>query len=237
MALVKCRECGGDVSSKAETCPNCGVKVAKKNGLSSFIIALVVFVSIIYLFGEVEDRDKARESALSDIKQQTIQSQNSKPIESKSKANKQSDGETWVYLSTNDELTGKPTYTAAINSKNTVNFKWPYSGDQHALLSLRTHPKYGKDAILSIGKGQFLCPSYKGCKIDARFDDGSVVSFKANPSSDHSSEVIFINDYHAFVEKLLKAKVVRLAADVYQEGRPAFVFDVDGFDSDKYLGK
>lgn len=29
MAIVKCKECSSDVSSKAETCPKCGVKVAR----------------------------------------------------------------------------------------------------------------------------------------------------------------------------------------------------------------
>lgn len=27
MALVKCKECGKDVSDKAKTCPNCGTDI------------------------------------------------------------------------------------------------------------------------------------------------------------------------------------------------------------------
>jgi uncharacterized membrane protein YvbJ len=27
MALIKCEECGNDVSSEAETCPHCGIKI------------------------------------------------------------------------------------------------------------------------------------------------------------------------------------------------------------------
>ena len=38
MALVKCKECGSEVSSKAETCPKCGARVsAKRMGCGSLI--------------------------------------------------------------------------------------------------------------------------------------------------------------------------------------------------------
>lgn len=47
MAMTKCKECGNDVSDKAEACPNCGVKVPKKAGL---IIKLGGgFVAIVFL--------------------------------------------------------------------------------------------------------------------------------------------------------------------------------------------
>jgi len=51
MAMTKCKECGNDVSDKAESCPNCGVKVPKKAGL---LIKLgggfVAFVFLIAIF-------------------------------------------------------------------------------------------------------------------------------------------------------------------------------------------
>lgn len=31
MALIKCPECGHDVSSEAKNCPNCGYPIAEKN--------------------------------------------------------------------------------------------------------------------------------------------------------------------------------------------------------------
>jgi uncharacterized membrane protein YvbJ len=54
MALVKCRECGKDVSTEAKACPSCGAKVAKykepKKPLSPIIkyslIGVVAFVFI-----------------------------------------------------------------------------------------------------------------------------------------------------------------------------------------------
>ena len=50
MALIKCRECGSQVSSKAEACPKCGVKMKKKTGCGTMVVALLlapfVFVAV-----------------------------------------------------------------------------------------------------------------------------------------------------------------------------------------------
>lgn len=49
MALVKCKECGNQVSTKAESCPSCGMKLPKKIGLLgwTFIILIVLPISSI----------------------------------------------------------------------------------------------------------------------------------------------------------------------------------------------
>jgi hypothetical protein len=58
--------------------------------------------------------------------------------------------------------------------------------------------------------------------------------FSASGPADHSSTVIFLEDYSRFVAKLRKAKRVRLSVDIYHEGAPVFEFDVSGFDFDRY---
>lgn len=51
MALIKCKECGNEISSKASSCPKCGAPAPKKTSLFTWIIAgffaLVVFAAII----------------------------------------------------------------------------------------------------------------------------------------------------------------------------------------------
>ncbi len=47
MALIKCKECGSEVSSKADACPKCGVKIKKSMGCGSLIA--VVFLSFIVI--------------------------------------------------------------------------------------------------------------------------------------------------------------------------------------------
>ncbi|MGO3346051.1 MAG: zinc ribbon domain-containing protein [Marinomonas sp.] len=47
MALVKCKECNEEISSKAETCPKCGAKPPKKTSLFTWLV-LVIIVFVIY---------------------------------------------------------------------------------------------------------------------------------------------------------------------------------------------
>jgi len=46
MALVKCKECGEDVSSKAKTCPKCGAKVPKKTSLFTWLVLLFIILVV-----------------------------------------------------------------------------------------------------------------------------------------------------------------------------------------------
>lgn len=128
-------------------------------------------------------------------------------------------------------------FVAFVQSTNTVEFGFPYSGAQHATLTLRTHPRYGKDVILSIERGQFLCRSYEDCTILVRFDDKKSQSYSAVGAADNSTETIFIRNYARFVSSMQKAETVRVAANIYQQGAPVFEFDVSGFDTSKYEPK
>jgi len=128
-------------------------------------------------------------------------------------------------------------YHASVKSTNTVNFDFPYSGDQRGTLTLRTHPRYGRDVIFAIQKGQFQCPSYQGCKVLVRFDDAAPVPYSAAGPEDNSTETVFIRDYSGFVGKMTKAKTVRISASIFQEGSPVFEFDVRDFDQGKYRPK
>lgn len=54
MALIKCKECGNDVSTKAEACPKCGAKVTTQNvGCGTVFGALFLGVIIIGVLGSV----------------------------------------------------------------------------------------------------------------------------------------------------------------------------------------
>jgi len=59
MALVKCKECGKDVSTKAAACPNCGAKVKKPSGLGTTVIVILVSVVVMVIVFGNEDPGKA----------------------------------------------------------------------------------------------------------------------------------------------------------------------------------
>lgn len=45
MALVKCKECGADVSSKAAACPKCGAKPTKKTSIFTWVVLVVTLIA------------------------------------------------------------------------------------------------------------------------------------------------------------------------------------------------
>ena len=52
MGLIKCSECGKEVSDKAKSCPNCGAPVGRSDKTNAFAITGFVF-SIISIFFHV----------------------------------------------------------------------------------------------------------------------------------------------------------------------------------------
>ena len=64
MALIKCIECGKEISSKADTCPHCGVK-NKKRGFGICGILLIGFIGLfllVFIFFQIQSRDQADNS-------------------------------------------------------------------------------------------------------------------------------------------------------------------------------
>ncbi len=229
MALIRCKECGTEVSSKAENCPKCGAKVANRMGCGTAIgvVLLAFFVIRIISTVEIESNASSQQANLDSIN-------NSQNI---SVSTPEIPGSQWNYHQSDDEMSKGIIYQAYVLSTNKVNFDFPYSGAQHGTLILRTHPRYGKDIIFKIERGQILCASYDGCTVLVRFDDEESVKYSAATASDNSTETIFIQNYSKFVGKMLKAKKVRIAANIYQENAPVFEFDVSDFDQNKYKPK
>lgn len=228
MALVKCPECGNEVSSKAKNCPKCGFKINKGIGCGTAIgIVLLVFIWLGVIssptFNPTKD-DKFQTNIENSQSQTSITSQIKEKVP----------GDQWAYLQTEDKMGNGFIYQALVSSTNTVNFDFPYSGQQYATLSLRTHPRYGKDLIFKIERGQFLCTSYDGCAVLIRFDEEEPLRYSATSAADNSTETLFISNYNKFVGKMLKAKTVRISANIYKEGAPVFEFEVSNFDVKKY---
>ena len=51
MALIKCKECGNQVSPKAQSCPRCGARVARKPMGCGTLIAAVLLGAIVLGLG------------------------------------------------------------------------------------------------------------------------------------------------------------------------------------------
>jgi hypothetical protein len=133
----------------------------------------------------------------------------------------------WAYSEAPDEMGRGAIKWAMVNSLNEVEFDFPYKGSQRARLELRKHPKYGRDVILSIERGQFLC-GIDGCVISVRFDQGKAQTYSVLEPADNRTTSLFVQNYDRFVTNLRKANKVYIEAQFYQEGHRVFEFDTSG---------
>lgn len=248
MAMIACPECKQPVSDQAPTCPNCGTPIAmrgsyappaaipppppKKTGC--FKIGCIVLAAL-FLIGLIASLVMSPSGPSSSTSTKTATTTSSTAASSTEPAAPQSK---WSYNQRKDDMAKGTVSEASVESENTVNFTFPYQGEQHGTLTLRTHPRWGKSVIFSIRQGQIPCHSFSGgCKALVRFDDGKAVSYGADGPEDNSTETIFIRDYNGFVGRMTKAKTVKISVNVYQQGEPVFEFDVRNFEPDKYKVK
>ncbi len=134
----------------------------------------------------------------------------------------------WHYGQQEDDMGRGTSYSATVESSNTVDFEFPYQGTQHATLTVRTRPK-GRDVYVSIERGQFLTGSY-GLDRDVavRFDGGKIQKFSTGASSAGNTNIMFIEGYDRFVRQLKKAKAVDIEVEFFHQGKRVFHFDVAG---------
>jgi len=228
MSLIHCKKCGNKIDSSALSCPACGA-VKPPSYILSFskmIAKIVVYtflflflISMLYVAKKLYDGDG---DGAKSVTQQSIIPQ----VEHKKENS--SVQETfiprWKYEESSDAMEKGIVKKAMVESINEVNFNFPYHGIQRAKLLLRNHPRYGKDVILALNKGQFLC--VLNCTITVRFDDGKPQKYAATSPNDHSSTAIFISKADRFLADMKKAKRVYIEATFYNEGNIVFEFAV-----------
>ena len=137
----------------------------------------------------------------------------------------------WEYRDYEDKASGKTASKASLLSENKINLSFPYQGFQNGTLSVRNHPRWGKNIYLKIEQGQIL--SIDGYSFDnkyflVRFDDGDVKKWNYVGSSDQSSDIIFISNEKKFLKQLTAASKIYITINLYQDGQYTFVFDPKG---------
>lgn len=115
MALVKCKECGEQVSTKAKTCPNCGAKAPKKTSLVTwFILGLIIL--IVYISNQNptnHSSTRTLQSKPAEVKTipKAIPAKPAQPPKPKS---------AWSFQQSKDEMSGKVTGYLTSYSRNTL---------------------------------------------------------------------------------------------------------------------
>ena len=52
MALIKCKECGNEISTTAKACPKCGAKIKKTSIIAAILWSVIFFFIAIFILGQ-----------------------------------------------------------------------------------------------------------------------------------------------------------------------------------------
>jgi hypothetical protein len=226
MALTKCKECGNQISQKAESCPNCGAPVKRQSiGCASAIgvILLLVFAGSMLresLAPSPSTKESSAPTKSNPITEAPTKTEISQPKEPKSD---------WYYDSRIDKMSEKKTSYAILTSEDSTYFDFPYkrTGGSYLSIVFRKGPD-GFDAYLKIDEGQMLC-SYSDCKFRLKIGDQEPQTWTGLRSTTHNSDLMFIRDARQF-EKIVKSgNPLKIGINFHRAGERVFTFKTEAY--------
>lgn len=212
MAMIACKECGHQISSKAKSCPNCGAKVPKTVGILGWMIAALFGI---FVFGVASDYEAKMSSAAATARS------------SAAAAPPQPARQEWRYSEHTDDLEGFTWRTATLRSTNTVDFDFPYNGGSHGLIIVREHQRHGDAIMFRVSKGQILCGS-RDCGVTIKAGDREPQRISASTATDGSSDMLFLHNFGPILSHLKPGEELRMQVEFYREASRTFVFDAAG---------
>lgn len=132
----------------------------------------------------------------------------------------------WRYESERDDMRDATNRFASALSSNVVDMGFPYESVRMSIV-LRDHAVHGRDILLTVNEGQFVC-RFRGCTISAKFDDGEIQTFSVNQADAGASDVLFIQNQSRFLTALQSAERVTIEAQFYNRGNEQFSFNIEG---------
>ena len=133
----------------------------------------------------------------------------------------------WNYSEQKDAMTDKTMYFAIASSINNLNFDFPYDGGSTLYIQIRK--KDGtNEVMLNISKGQFNS-AYDNV-VSMKFDNGGITKYGFDEPSGGSSNLIFLHSPKSIIDKIKKAKHLKIEAPFYQAGRQVAEFNIGGLD-------
>jgi len=123
MALVKCKECGEQVSTKAATCPKCGAKAPKKTSVVTWLV-LIIIVFGVYSAMQAPPSPQTSKSQSTSVVPPTRSATESPSAPPKP----EKPASAWSFHTSKDEMSGKTTKYITSTSKNVLS-GWLRSGN------------------------------------------------------------------------------------------------------------
>ena len=197
MALVKCRECGVQVSSKAKTCPNCGVKAPKKTSIVTW--AVLIFI-IFAAWGSIMSPDRSSNPSRSSVAtNSSTPASTPKPKVSEPAKPRNA----WNYRVDKDKMTGKETGYIVAYSKNTLK-GWLKDGKviMGYTCGIGFYVRINDVGFATddIDCGRYSCTHDHHARV--RFDDGPTESVYFDVWDDNNDGMTLLNRKYSHQEKM-----------------------------------
>ena len=101
-----------------------------------------------------------------------------------------------------------------------------------AQLVLRDHPSWGRSAYLLLAQSRFDCGS--PCAMKISFDGGAAQRFAGKQADSGKGPALFIEDKAGFISALVSARQVRIELPKGSGTIPALVFEVGGYQPERF---
>lgn len=214
MALIKCKECGAQVSNKAKACPSCGAKVPKSVGVIGWLFVIFIVLPIAWQFGTGIGSSGDAAQSRSNSPQRATTSPTKSP---------------WERHEYKDPMSDEVTRMLTLQSKTSTLFDFPYrvAGGSYLNLTFRKKDK-DLDAFLKITKGQMQC-GYRDCGFVLRVGEGKAQKWTGVRSSTNDSDLMFVRDAKQLEAIVKSGKPFRIAIEFFQAGERVFEFDPAGY--------
>ena len=130
--------------------------------------------------------------------------------------------ESWRYSQDTDQMTGKVTQWACLDSKDQLQFAFPYQGGTRGTICLRKRGE--SDAYFKIDKGQSVCGA-EGCEVLLKVNGGKPFAVRCSESNDGDSRFLFFDSYKLISALAKKTRQIKIEVLYYQEGQQVLTFE------------
>jgi len=150
----------------------------------------------------------------------------------------------WEYAHKKDVMEDTVTHFAITRSTNSLSLNAPYGGSQHPMIRHFITARNGvveeNHLVLTLERGQFSCYTSgigEMCSVTIKIEDkpSFQISASLNTYGGKRNELVLdVGEDELF--SILKAKRIRIAADMYEEGtRHIMDFNTSGYNVEKHL--
>lgn len=229
MALVKCKECGSEVSTKAKVCPKCGAKAPKKTSLFTWLVAVILAMVMFNAFTS-DPSSPPTSSASSGTSSSNSETSSSSSGESSTRSSTTTvRAPEWSTFDSSDEMTGdQSSYAISPKTTTTSPMGFPYRGVQARLAvgcdasSEWAYINFTQAPNLNNGD---IKDGYSLFRTRVRWDEAVVTE---QLTQKWGAEFMHFRNKAAVIQKIGGASSVMVELNWHGEGAVRFPFTLNG---------